>query len=706
MVPVICVSDQTHLTNFSRDKKAWPVYLTIGNIRSQTRNSLSKMAVILVALLPVPPKFTSKKTKTRGAQQTMNDEIPDAVFSFIFEPLEAATKCGKKMCCSDGRVRQCFPILAAWIADHAENETLHGLKRMSCVVCEVPVEQLGWDAKEVHPIRDYQKYAPVAERYVNTGGEHNVASLLAVGVKIGRNVFTGLSCVEIPLLFKPEDFLTKHGQQELFDNVWKSLPPYPGFFLPKKAYREVTQWQGKAMRNLGRCILSVFASSLRSPTPAQQSPFANAIQCVRALVDFTLMAQYRSHTEDTLEYMEQYLHDFHRYKVVFREFRSTKKTRQDADANDGQLCLNLEWEFGEAGQMPAVKRCRLLDESRLERNDKREEILRNKLHFNFIKPHLLVHYCSHFRKFGNIPMYSTDVGELAHKVQIKEGYRHSNKNDTSRQILHYYGRVHAVSMRLLTLRALQARKAEGAGGLVDDADRCFLDEISKTRNAFQLTETEATRLRRLLRGRDKNINNLKQLSENLGPPVDLIFNELIGYSQRSLENTDRLTGNRERLETMPVERFNQLQIPVLAFQETFVYDIHRARTTGERSFRNSGSRNNWVWVAYGTSNEYGALRGKLPGKLRVLFKIRDTGNDGKVYRLAIIQLLQASQNGGDQIADAHGLVRVFAKRQKSETEFRIVDIATVTGQAHLIPDGNGRWLVNSRIDLRTFNDIY
>ena len=40
---------------------------------------------------------------------------------------------------------------------------------MSCVVCQVPVERLGWNAKEVHPVRDYQKYAAVAERYVNLG---------------------------------------------------------------------------------------------------------------------------------------------------------------------------------------------------------------------------------------------------------------------------------------------------------------------------------------------------------------------------------------------------------------------------------------------------------------------------------------------------------------------------------------------------------
>ena len=53
--------------------------------------------------------------------------------------------------------------------------------------------------------------------------------------------------------------------------IWKSLPPYPRSFLPNKAYREVTQWQGKEVRNLGRCILGVFASSLQSPTPTQQS---------------------------------------------------------------------------------------------------------------------------------------------------------------------------------------------------------------------------------------------------------------------------------------------------------------------------------------------------------------------------------------------------------------------------------------------------
>ena len=98
-----------------------------------------------------------------------------------------------------------------------------------------------------------------------------------------------------------------HRREQAFDDVWKSLPPYPGFFVPKKAYWEITQWQGKEMRNLGRCISGVLASALRHPKPAQQQTFKRALACVNSLVDFSLMAQYRSHTAETLDYMDNYL---------------------------------------------------------------------------------------------------------------------------------------------------------------------------------------------------------------------------------------------------------------------------------------------------------------------------------------------------------------------------------------------------------------
>ena len=87
-----------------------------------------------------------------------------------------------------------------------------------------------------------------------------------------------------------EEFLKKHKRQQAFDDIWKALPPYPGFNLPKKDYREVTQWQGKERRNLGPSISGVFASALRDPDGSQQQPLKRALQGVCSVIDFSLMA--------------------------------------------------------------------------------------------------------------------------------------------------------------------------------------------------------------------------------------------------------------------------------------------------------------------------------------------------------------------------------------------------------------------------------
>jgi len=71
--------------------------------------------------------------------------------------------------------------------------------------------------------------------------------------------------------------------------------------------------------------------ALRQPGDAQAIPFKRARRCVRALVDFNMMRQYRSHTPDTIAYMEEYLDQFHRMKAIFLEFRVTKRTQAKID---------------------------------------------------------------------------------------------------------------------------------------------------------------------------------------------------------------------------------------------------------------------------------------------------------------------------------------------------------------------------------------
>jgi len=70
---------------------------------------------------------------------------------------------------------------------------------------------------------------------------------------------------------------------------------------------------------------------------------------------------------------------------------------------------------------PSTRR-RIRDDDREEEHERRMDLIHHESHFNFIKIHLLSHFSYHIRQFGNIPMYSTEFGELAHKEQIKDGW--------------------------------------------------------------------------------------------------------------------------------------------------------------------------------------------------------------------------------------------------------------------------------------------
>jgi hypothetical protein len=697
------MSDQTHLTNFSGDKKAWPVYITIGNLTSTRRNKPGSMAVLLLALLPVPPKF-AKSSAADKLQRQINADTLRGVFELIFRPLRDTMAAGVPVDCADGKIRQCFPILSGWIADHMENVTLHGIKSNACPKCEVGPEELGTGIGPQRA-RDYARYERLREN-CSLGLESDDAqdTFETLGIKMGQNVFQELERVSAPDLHKPDllhtiylglfkhmmdwiqAFLKKHARQQAFDDAWKALPPYPGFFVPKKAYREVTQWQGKEMRNLGRCLLGVLAVALRQPDHSQLQPFKRVLICVGSLLDFTMMAQYRSHTDDTIQYMEDYANLFHQTKDIFLEFRISKRTQTKAD----ELRRELRQQQTLVNHSVAKSnRRRVREQDRAEENDQRMDLIYAESNFNFIKMHLISHFRDHIYQFGNIPMYSTEFGELAHKEQIKDGWRRSNKIDAARQILSSYGRQHAIRMRLLNLEFLRRAGA--------DLPVEVTEHLEKT-----CTAPAPPAQRRILKGRRGDIRDVIDLGRALDVSTERICRELTRYSRLCLPLWRRLPEDHAILRSLPVELLTQLEVPVPTFQETDVYEIHRARCTGDRLFRNQASRNDCVWIQAGGEQMYGALRGRLPAKLLALFKIRDYTQEGTVCRLAGVQLMTAVNSG--RPSDVHGLVAV--ELRQDARELTIVDIGTILGLAHLIPETDRRWLVNSRIDLRTFNEIY
>ena len=207
-----------------------------------------------------------------------------------------------------------------------------------------------------------------------------------------------------------EGFLKKHKRQHAFDDAWQEIPPYPGFSVQQKAFREITQWQGKKMSKLGHCISAVLASALQNPDSSQDQDFTSALRCVGALVDFTLMAQYRSHTPDTPSYMESYLQIFHRTKDIFLEVCTSKATCAQANRQNLELReLMADQHTKEVHQRTFGNRRRLADQERVERSDRRADLIWRENHFNFIKIDYLTHFASHVRRFGSISMYSTEI---------------------------------------------------------------------------------------------------------------------------------------------------------------------------------------------------------------------------------------------------------------------------------------------------------
>jgi len=212
-------------------------------------------------------------------------------------------------------------------------------------------------------------------------------------------------------------FPKKHGPLQGFDNVWKGSPLYPGFLVPIKAYDDIAQWQGKEMRNLGCCIMGVLAVALRQPHSSQVIPCKHAIGCIRVLVDFTMMAQYRSHTSDTTAYMEHYLDQYHRLKGIFLEFRVTKRTLAKVDAQRREIrhCRTIL-----SQPVAPSKRRRSPHNDREKEHEQRMDLIHRESHFHFIKIDLLTYFSDHIRQFGNVPMYITELGDLAQKQQIED----------------------------------------------------------------------------------------------------------------------------------------------------------------------------------------------------------------------------------------------------------------------------------------------
>ena len=116
------------------------------------------------------------------------------------------------------------------------------------------------------------------------------------------------------------------------------------------------------------------------------------------------MSQYTNHTDETIQYLEQYLNAFHNHKDIFKEYWKDKSTIRKVR----EVTTRIRGENSEVlnqhrlSSATAAKRRRIADEQRRDLDGIVADIYDEDVDFNFVKIHLLSHFRDHVQRFGNI----------------------------------------------------------------------------------------------------------------------------------------------------------------------------------------------------------------------------------------------------------------------------------------------------------------
>ena len=85
-------------------------------------------------------------------------------------------------------------------------------------------------------------------------------------------------------------FMRTHKRLDKFNVIRLSVPAYHDITPKTKSYEEVSQWNGKEMKEMSRYLLGVVSKSLRGGSPAQHHIFNCAIESTWALFQFYMYA--------------------------------------------------------------------------------------------------------------------------------------------------------------------------------------------------------------------------------------------------------------------------------------------------------------------------------------------------------------------------------------------------------------------------------
>ncbi|KAG8919877.1 hypothetical protein FRC02_001306 [Tulasnella sp. 418] len=306
VVPVIIATDKTALTNFSGDKVAYPVYLTIGNASKSVRGQPSQFVTVVIGYLPVP----SLACCSDDIRSLRTYQLFHTCMKKIMEPLERCGREGKKMACADRNIRNVFTIVAAHMADAPEQCLIACCQENHCPRCLVPPDQRGsllsFDSRQPDAILSLLRHS-------DNPDTETKAQLKAYGLRPvfppfwaqlpHANIFSSLTPDLLHQIHKGvfKDHLVKWCTSLMacgeLDYRYMSMPRHPALRQFKTGIAKVKQWTGKEFKMMER----VFIGAIAGGTNRQR-----VLEAARALLDFIYLSQFPVHTSDTLDKMSSF----------------------------------------------------------------------------------------------------------------------------------------------------------------------------------------------------------------------------------------------------------------------------------------------------------------------------------------------------------------------------------------------------------------
>ncbi|KAG8705113.1 hypothetical protein FRC08_001838 [Ceratobasidium sp. 394] len=153
---VLFGSDKTHLTHYSGDVKVHVLYVSLGNIKMDTRAQTSKRAWMLIAYIPIckwENTLEQVNPKTKAQKNSLPGILSRQLFHFcleiICEPLRELNV--HEVIDPLGNVRLIFYILIAYLADLEEQYMIAALDKSNCIHCTATTNDFG--SPESHAVR-------------------------------------------------------------------------------------------------------------------------------------------------------------------------------------------------------------------------------------------------------------------------------------------------------------------------------------------------------------------------------------------------------------------------------------------------------------------------------------------------------------------------------------------------------------------------